>query len=57
MHPTLPDGFIFDVFANVEQLLVFNEHIVTELTDIYNAPNKASASICYGLALVLIKCM
>lgn len=36
MHPTLPENFLFEIFANIEQLLVFNTHIVSEFTEIYN---------------------
>lgn len=35
MHPLLPQLFLSEVFANIEQLLVFNTHVVQEFTEIH----------------------
>lgn len=35
MHPPLPDLFLAEIFANIEQLLIFNRHVVTEFSEIH----------------------
>lgn len=37
MHPPLPDLFLAEIFANIEQLLIFNKHVVAEFTEIYRS--------------------
>lgn len=45
MHPPLPEMFLAEIFANIEQLLVFNKHIVEEFSEIYRT-SKVSSIVC-----------
>lgn len=46
MHPPLPDLFLGEIFANIEQLLIFNRHVVTEFTDIYHTTKVRWCCVC-----------
>lgn len=35
MHPPLPDAFLQEIFCNVEQLLIFNAHVVEQFTELH----------------------
>lgn len=35
MHPPLPHMFLAEIFANIEQLLIFNRHVVEEFSEIH----------------------
>jgi len=35
MHPPLPDAFLQEIFCNIEQLLVFNAHVVEQFTELH----------------------
>ena len=35
VHPPLPELFLVEIFSNIEQLLSFNQHVVSEFSEIH----------------------
>lgn len=62
MHPPLPHMFLAEIFANIEQLLIFNRHVVEEFSEIHRTTKvEGRGALCCdrreGCVLYVVWCV